>query len=126
VKDARRGFTTIEVLIAMIILSIGVLALASSAGSTTRMVYNGKARSQASTLSTSVLDSLRYMAKSTAPECTALVNGSNQSSAYPSYNVTWDVTNSTNRSDIIIAVTYPLGRGQAVDSVITSFYCSAT
>jgi type IV pilus modification protein PilV len=126
VKDARRGFTTIEVLIAMIILSIGVLALASSAGSTTRMVYNGKARSQASTLSTSVLDSLRYMAKSTTPECTALVNGSNQPSAYPSYSVTWDVTTSTNRSDIIIAVTYPLGRGQVVDSMITSFYCSTT
>jgi hypothetical protein len=54
------------------------------------------------------------------------VDGSNQSTAYPSFNVTWDVDNTTNRSDIIIAVTYPLGRGQVVDSMRTSLYCSTT
>jgi hypothetical protein len=46
--------------------------------------------------------------------------------AYPSYSVTWDVRNATNRVNIIIAVTYPLGRGQVVDSMATSFYCSTT
>ena len=75
-QGSRSGFTIVEVLIAIVMLSIGVLALASSSGSVTRMMQFGRMKTDATAIAQSVLDSLRYRAAATSPKCTELVNGS--------------------------------------------------
>ncbi len=46
----RRGFTIVEILVAVIVLSIGVLALAGTLGTITRMMSNGQQKTRAATV----------------------------------------------------------------------------
>src|SRR6185436_10991318 len=73
--STRDGFTIIEVLIAIMMLSVGVLALASSSGSIARMMYFGQRKTDASALVQSVLDSMRYRANAATPMCNGLASG---------------------------------------------------
>jgi type IV pilus assembly protein PilV len=70
------GFSMIEVLIAIVVLSIGVLALLNTAAGTTVMLRDGRLRTSASAIAQSRLDSLRFVAQSTTPTCTSLNSGS--------------------------------------------------
>lgn len=70
----RDGFTIVEVLIAIVMLSIGVLALASTAGGVTRMLSSAQRKTRSYSIIEATLDSLRNNAISTTPKCTALVS----------------------------------------------------
>jgi len=58
----RDGFTLIEIMIAIIILSIGLLGLASTMAVSTRMVGRGQRSAAASTFATSRLERSRMAA----------------------------------------------------------------
>ena len=76
VSGRREGFTLIEVLIAIGILSVGILALLQTAASITVMLRDGRLRTMASAVAASRLDNLRLAAASTTPTCAALTSGS--------------------------------------------------
>jgi len=76
VSGNRDGFTLIEVLIAIGILSVGILALLQTAASITVMLRDGRLRTLASATAASRIDNLRLVAASTSPTCTALSSGS--------------------------------------------------
>jgi len=76
VSGRRDGFTLIEVLIAIGILSVGILALLQTAASITVMLRDGRLRTMASAVAASRLDNLRLAAASTTPTCAALTSGS--------------------------------------------------
>ena len=76
VSGRKDGFTLIEVLIAIGILSVGILALLQTAGSITVMLRDGRLRTVASAMAASRIDNLRLAAASTTPSCSAVSSGS--------------------------------------------------
>jgi prepilin-type N-terminal cleavage/methylation domain-containing protein len=69
-KHGRAGFTLIEVLVAVTLLSVGVVALAGSAGMVTRMIGRGKMGTRAAQLASQRFELLRLAAYRGTPHCT--------------------------------------------------------
>ncbi|HJR35471.1 MAG TPA: prepilin-type N-terminal cleavage/methylation domain-containing protein [Gemmatimonadales bacterium] len=122
-RSRKGGFTIVEVLIAIIMLSIGVLALASSSGSITRMMHYGRMKTDATAIGQSVLDSLRYRAQSTTPKCTSVVTGSQATAPKLGFTTNWTVATSGNTRNVMVAVRYWVGTRLRADTLRTTFYC---
>ena len=123
-KHPRGGFTIVEVLIAIIMLSIGVLALASSSGTITRMMSDGRAKTDIAAIAQSVLDSLRAEAYGTTyPSCAALTDGSANPPPRLGLTVDWFVNVNGEQMDLGVVVGHLTGRGTRVDTVTTSLFC---
>ena len=120
-KAGRGGFTIVEVLIAIIMLSIGVLALASSAGGITRMMSNGQRKTRSYATASSVVDSLRTIAKA---NCAGLpASGSN---TLADISTSWTVTNSglTSRMhQVTVLMSYRVGPFVKGDTLVANLYC---
>ncbi len=67
--SSRRGFTIVEVVVAMMIMTIAVLALASSSGLVSKMMMRGHNAEMASAFAMRRMDQLRMTG------CTARANG---------------------------------------------------
>ncbi|HET7423421.1 MAG TPA: prepilin-type N-terminal cleavage/methylation domain-containing protein, partial [Gemmatimonadales bacterium] len=61
-KTSERGFTLVEVLIAVIVLGIGVTALVGSSAMVTRMVGRGSSETKAAEAANVRLESMRLLA----------------------------------------------------------------
>lgn len=57
----RRGFTIVEIMIAVVILCVGLLGLASAGATVTRMLARGKGNSLTANFTQKTLDSLRSL-----------------------------------------------------------------
>ncbi|MGH7645764.1 MAG: type IV pilus modification PilV family protein [Gemmatimonadales bacterium] len=66
----ERGFTVVEVVVAILVFTVALLGLASTAGSVTRMVARGQRSAVAATFAAQRLEQLRRTA------CTSRVPGS--------------------------------------------------
>ena len=73
------GFTIVEVLVAVLVLTVGITSLIGTAGLVTRMVGQGKRTTQAVQRGERRLETLRQQALSTSPQCTALSGGTTTS-----------------------------------------------
>ncbi len=121
-KAGRGGFTIVEVLIAIIMLSIGVLALASSAGGVTRMLSNGQRKTRSYAMATTVIENLRRWAKNNCGGLPASGSGS----APAGYSATWTVSNpgSTNTIHTVrVLVSYRVGPYPKSDVLVANLYC---
>ena len=87
----RSGFSLVEVLVAVTILTVGVVAMAGSTATVTRMIGRGKIDTRAVQFATRQMEELRRIAYSTSPRCTSanLVNGADPQNA--SITVSWTV-----------------------------------
>ena len=122
-RARRDGFTIVETLVAIIILSVGVLALASSAGGITRMMSSGQRKTRASTIVVSILDSLRNKAYSAIPKCSGLVSGTGTGTAYGNnYTSAWTIanTNAGTGRQITIWVGYRVGTRLQGDTLVST------
>jgi prepilin-type N-terminal cleavage/methylation domain-containing protein len=72
-KQDRSGFTLVEVLVAVMVLTVGVTALVGSAGVVTRMIGRGQMGTRGAQLAAGRLEQLRMLANSTSPRCTSLL-----------------------------------------------------
>ena len=123
-RSARSGFTIIEVLIAIMMLSVGVLALASSSGSIARMMHFAQAKTDASALAQSVLDSMRYEANATTPKCTNLVSGTVGVHKRGFTAATRVLTSASGDArNIEVVVNYRVGPQAKSDTVSSSIFC---
>ena len=114
------GFTIVEVLVAVLVLTGGVTSLIGTAGLVTRMVGQGKRTTQAVQRGERRLETLRQTALSTTPQCTALAGGN---SASGGITETWTVTTpaSPPKTRVLkVIVSYPRARGVVVDTLVTS------
>ena len=114
------GFTLIEVLIAIGIVSIGILALLQMAGASTIMLRDGRLRTLAGAMSASRLDNLRLAAASTDPACTALSGGSATS---VHGTETWTIAGSGRSRTVIETVQVSNGRRQLSMTVRGTLFC---
>jgi prepilin-type N-terminal cleavage/methylation domain-containing protein len=121
-KQDRSGFTLVEVLVAVMVLSVGVTALVGSAGVVTRMVGRGQMGSRAAQTASGTLEQLRMWANSTSPRCTS---GSFVGSTTTTRGITQKVVISgagTTRT-IIDSVSYGTVKGTHRDVFTTQVRC---
>jgi len=96
----ERGFSLIEVMIAMIILTIGVVGLAGTARGITVMAGSGVRSAESAALANSRLDIIRMT------PCASMTSGTATSGAY---TLTWRITTNATYSDlrdVALRVTY--------------------
>ena len=93
---ARAGFTLVELMVAMMILAVGVLGLAATAGSVTRNMAGGKRNTIAANVAASRLERLR------SARCSTLTSGADTIRGIVS---AWTVT--------------PIPRGVAITETVT-------
>ena len=103
VRRARRGLTLIEMIIAIIVMSIGVMALAGTATYVGTQMGSGRIQTIASSMSTKIADSLA------ARRCTSLVDGTQTSRGV---TATWKVTTATRTRTIDQTVQYLAKKGK--------------
>ena len=120
-----QGFTIIEVLVAVIVLTVGVSALVGSAGVVTRMIGQGRRTTRAVEVAERRLENLRQTALATTPQCTGLANGSATQTGGISevWQITTPVAAPTTRV-LRSIITYRNGRGTSVDTLSTSIRCA--
>jgi type IV pilus modification protein PilV len=115
--NSQRGFTIVEVLVAVLVLSVGLLALVGTAGMVTRMVGQGHRYTIASALASERVEMLR------AQGCPDAGAGSETRGAY---TISWrivDVAAGKGRR-FFVSVQSPTPRGQRTDNVETVHFCS--
>ena len=122
-KSARSGFTLIEVLVAVTILAVGVVALAGSSATVTRMIGRGKIDTRAAQLATQQMEVLRRAAYSTTPRCTALANGGPTTTDHITLSWTVTVSASGTGRDVSITAAYATGRGTHTEVLTTHIEC---
>jgi len=98
----RRGFTLIEMIIAIIVMAIGVMGLAGTASYVAMQMGGGNAQTIAASMATKVADSL------SARRCSALINGTQTRRGV---TVTWRIDDSTRTKWVREAVQYKPKRG---------------
>ena len=117
----ERGFTIVEVLIAIVMLSVGVLALAGSAGGITRMLSNGQRKTRSYAMASSLVDSLRRVANNNCAILPASGSGSRGD-----MSIAWTVSNAgnTNRTHaIVVRMAYRVGPNAKGDTLLATLYC---
>ena len=101
---ARRGLTLIEMIIAIIVMSIGIMALAGTASYVGTQMGGGRIQTIAAAMSTKIADSL------SSRRCPSLVDGTQTNRGV---TVTWRVTPATPARTVTVvqSVQYTLKRG---------------
>lgn len=117
----RRGFTIIEVLIAVVVLAVGVVALVGSSASATRMIGRGRHATRAVQAAIDRMELLRADAHRTTPDCTALANGVD---SLPNGIVTsWRVVGAGELRTIRIIASYQVPGRLKADTLLTQVRC---
>ena len=117
------GFTLIEVLVAVLVLGVGIIALVGTSGSVTRMIGRGKIETRAAHAASRRMESLRAAAYAALPRCTdpAFVSGG----PIPSGGMTesWHVPTTGTVRRLRITVTYLTSRGAREAILETTLTC---
>ena len=115
-----RGFTLVEVLIAIVILSVGVLGMVQTSALVSRMVGQGRRNTQAGLVATQRMELLRQTAMSTNPHCTALASGT---ATTGTVSEAWTISGAGRSRRASIILTYRGNRANLVDTVTTVISC---
>ena len=124
-RSSRAGFTIVETLVAVIVLAVGALALASSGGSITRMLSNGQRKTRAATVAATILDSLRTKAYTAIPKCSGLASGTSSVpvAAYGNqYSASWNVSGAGTSRRIEVRVAYRVGPRAHGDTLVATIH----
>jgi type IV pilus modification protein PilV len=114
-KD-ERGFTIVEILVAVMILTVGLLGMVTTAGLVTRMIGQGQRFTQASALANERFEILR------AQRCPATATGSETRGAF---TISWRVVDAAGGKGraITVSVVSPTTRGNRTDNFQTVQFC---
>ena len=116
-QDRANGFSLVEVIIAMIVLTVGLLALASSTGYISAEIRNSTWTTQRAFARNEIVERLRSIPfDSVATSGTATPVGR--------YNMTWTSTDVNNNLKAVLVIasgpSYRMGRGARVTIVDTT------
>lgn len=121
--SSKQGFTLAEVLVAVMILSVGLLAIAASSGSVYRMLGHGKLSTEVAHIAGSRMERLRREANRTTPRCTSASFASGVDTPAANVIERWTVTGTGISRNVIVVVTTPAGHGPANDSLFSVLDC---
>jgi len=124
-RTCSRGFTLIELLIAIVMLSIGLLAVAGGAVYTTRDLQRSQMSTIASGLTTGKLDELLGYASETATRCASSRFASSSAAVVTNkVSLTWTVPSGGTLRTILVVASYKLSRGVTkVDTLTARVAC---
>jgi prepilin-type N-terminal cleavage/methylation domain-containing protein len=121
VQSNRRGFTLVELLVAIVILTGGVLAMAGGTMVTTRNLQRSKVGTLASGLANAKLDELLTYASSTSPACTYSKFASSASAVVTNkVSLTWTVPTSGSLRTVRVFANYKLTKGATKIDTLTA------
>jgi Tfp pilus assembly protein PilV len=123
VRQTRIGVTLVEVLIAIVVLGIGILALAESSALATRMIGSGKVQTLATMRAASRVELLRAAANSTTPPCQAPDFSSGGPVLSDALAESWAVTPSGSLRGVRVIVTYRTVHGPRSALVESKIAC---
>ena len=117
------GFTLIEVLIALTVLAVGILALTGSSAAINRMLGRGKAETQAALAASRRMEALRVAAASTAPRCTSSEFSSGGPALEGGLAASWTVAPAGELRRVRVSVSYLTIRGPRSAVLETDIQC---
>ena len=112
----RPAFTLVELLIAIVVLTIGLIALAATAGLVASRVGDGGRLTTAAHVARSILDSL------TATNCEAVTSGAELRGGV---TATWSASRDSSTTLVNLDVRYNVRRGARTDSFRALVPCVA-
>jgi prepilin-type N-terminal cleavage/methylation domain-containing protein len=122
-EQPRSGLTLVEILVAVIVLAIGIVALAGSSGMVTRMIGRGKAETHAAEAASRRIEILRQAAYSTSPRCTAAGFATGGPVLLDGITESWVVSPSGKIRRVRVTVTYLTVRGSRSAVLETGIEC---
>jgi prepilin-type N-terminal cleavage/methylation domain-containing protein len=118
----ERGFTLVEVIVAVVILTIGTLIVAGGSVAITRDLVLSRGNTAAVSLAGAKAEELRAAAASTNPACTAAAFASSVYATTASgVTLTWVVPTSGIQRTIQVISSYGLARGRTHTDTLTSY-----
>lgn len=121
--SGRRGFTIVEVLVAVVILVIGVLALISSSATVNRMLGEGRRVTEAVQVAQARIEYLRQQA--TRPDVTRCThaNFAPGSTTTGVIAESWTIDATVNPRIVRVTAAYRLARGDRTVILTTTIRC---
>ena len=116
------GFTVVEVLVAVMVISVGILALAGSSSAVARMLASGRQTTLAVEAADRRLEELRRQARAAAPAC--LAPGSGAVTGSDGIDERWDVVAGSGATLLRVIVTRRTSHGAATDTLATAIACT--
>jgi prepilin-type N-terminal cleavage/methylation domain-containing protein len=123
VRQSRSGLTLVEVLVAIIVLGIGIVALAGSSAMVSRMIGRGKAETHAAEAASRRIELLRQAAYSTSPRCATSSFASGGPVLIDGATESWVVSTSGKIRRVRVTVTYLTVRGTRSAVLETGIEC---
>jgi len=123
VKRSASGFTIVEVLVAIIVLSIGLIALVGSSAMVTRMIGRGKVETRVAQAASQRIEALRLAAYSTSPRCTAGAFANGGPITSNGLTESWTVPAAGKVRNVQVNITYRTVRGTRTANLQTRIEC---
>jgi prepilin-type N-terminal cleavage/methylation domain-containing protein len=123
VSRSNSGFTLVEVLVAIVVLAVGVVAMAGSTAMVTRMIGRGKVETRVAQAASRRMEVLRLAANSTTPHCTAGTFASGGPVTANGLTESWTVPVAGRVRSVQVNVTYRTARGSRTASLQTRIEC---
>ncbi len=113
---SQRGFTIVEILVAMLVLAVGIVGLTTTAALVTRMIGQGERYSQASMMAAEQFEILR------SQRCGSMASGTATRGAF---TLSWTVQNAAGgrARAVRVVVISPRTRGTRTDTFATAVAC---
>jgi prepilin-type N-terminal cleavage/methylation domain-containing protein len=123
VKRSASGFTLVEVLVAIVVLSIGLIALVGSSAMVTRMIGRGKVETRVAQAASQRIEALRVAAYSTSPRCTAAAFATGGPVVSNGLTESWTVPAAGKVRNIQVNITYRTVRSSRTATLQTRIEC---
>ena len=118
----RQGFTVVEVLVAIMVLGVGILALVGSSMLVTRMIGEGKRATFATQIAQQRIEWVRRRAMNTSPQCTTVTAAAGSATA-DRITEQWTITVGVGTRTVTTRAIYPDGRGLDTVELTTIIGC---
>jgi prepilin-type N-terminal cleavage/methylation domain-containing protein len=122
-KHSPPGFTLIEVLVAVLVLGVGIIALVGTSAGVTRMIGRGKIETRAAQAASSRMETLRLAATAASPRCSNPGFASGGPVLSGGMAESWIVPPTGTVRRIRVTVTYLTPRGTREAALETALTC---
>jgi len=122
-KHSRQGFTLTEVLVAVLLLGVGIIALAGTSATVTRMIGLGKVETRAAQAASRRMETLRLAAYATSPRCTDPGFASGGPVLSGAMTESWLVPPTGRVRKVRVTITYLTARGSREAMLETALTC---
>jgi prepilin-type N-terminal cleavage/methylation domain-containing protein len=122
-KQPCRGLTLIEILIAIVVLGVGIVALVGTSGMASRMLGAAKVETRAAQAASSRMEALRLAARSTSPPCASPVFASGGPVLSGGMTESWVVAPAGRVRQVRVSITYLTVKGTRTAELETTMSC---